>query len=201
MSLLITRGLGASGSSTVPILVSLTASATQLVLEFSTDVVLSGDAAIAANWLMTPTLSGYEPICNVVTASTTTITLQFAGEHTNGEPYELTIPTGILSSTGASYTGPFTEPYVGVGVGPVISSISLPNITSINITYNEPVVQAEAETISNYSITGASTPTISNVRLLSGNIYRITTATALNSGANYTLTVNNIHDIYGNIVH
>lgn len=200
MSLLITKGLGSSGGSAVPSLVSVTPSATEIVLVFSENVVLSGDALVAANWLMTPTLTGYTPTCNSVSASTNEIVLGFSGEHTNGQPYELTIPTGILSDTGANYTGPFVYSYVGVGVGPVITTIS-PNITEIMITYNEPVVQLEAEDAANYNITGPTTPTISSVNLVINNVYRIVLSSALNSGANYTLTVSNIHDIYGNVVH
>lgn len=200
MSLLITKGLGSSGGSAVPSLVSVTPSATEIVLVFSENVVLSGDALVAANWLMTPTLTGYTPTCNSVSASTNEIVLGFSGEHTNGQPYELTIPTGILSDTGANYTGPFVYSYVGVGVGPVIITIS-PNITEIMITYNEPVVQLEAEDAANYNITGPTTPTISSVNLVINNVYRIVLSSALNSGANYTLTVSNIHDIYGNVVH
>jgi len=202
MSLIITKGFGTSGGATVPSLVDITPSLSTLTLEFDTDIVLSGDSAVASSWVIHAILTGYEPTVSSVSVVGNVVTLAFTGQHTQGEPYSLEIPTGILSVSGANFVGPYTAVYVGVGDGPTVTSISVPNINTIDVTFSESVVVSEATNAANYSVTGGLYPvSVGTASLLVGNVYRLSVSPSLASGESYTLSVSNIHDMFGNLVH
>lgn len=86
---------------------------------------------------------------------------------------------------------------VGIGGGvdvtpPTVSSATALTATSVRVTFSEPVSQATAQNVANYTIVGN---TISSAVLSGGNIVTLTLGTALTPSTNYTLTVNGVADI------
>ncbi len=82
-------------------------------------------------------------------------------------------------------------------IPPVLINANALTSTSVEVTYNEAVDEETAETISNYSI--SPTLNISAAQLTSSNKVTLTTAEQI-VGENYTLTVNNVEDLAGNII-
>ena len=81
---------------------------------------------------------------------------------------------------------------------PEVVSASAPNDSSVEVVFSEAVDQASAQNIANYAISPELQVTDA-VLLPDGKTVRLTTATQT-YGANYTVTVNNIADISGNIM-
>ena len=78
---------------------------------------------------------------------------------------------------------------------PVISSANAISETSVEITFNESLDQTTAENVANYSITGLTVSAAS----LNNNKVTLTTSTQTESQS-YTITVNNIEDLVGNVI-
>lgn len=86
---------------------------------------------------------------------------------------------------------------VGIGGGvdvtpPTVSSATALTATTVRVTFSEPVSQATAQNVANYTIAGN---TISSAVLSGGNIVTLTLGTALTPSTNYTLTINGVADI------
>lgn len=80
--------------------------------------------------------------------------------------------------------------------GPVISNI-VPDDNSLTVTFNEPLDQASAETVGNYSLNNNISVTAAS---LNGSVVTLSISPALTEGNSYTLIVNNIADILGNVM-
>jgi hypothetical protein len=80
--------------------------------------------------------------------------------------------------------------------GPVISNI-VPDDNSLTVTFNEPLDQASAETVGNYSMDNNISVTAAS---LNGSVVTLSISPALTEGNSYTLIVNNIADILGNVM-
>jgi len=80
---------------------------------------------------------------------------------------------------------------------PTINSANASNETTVGIIFSEGLDQTTAETTSNYAISPALS--ISDATLQNNNQVILTTATQ-ESGTVYTVTVNNVEDLNGNVI-
>ena len=80
---------------------------------------------------------------------------------------------------------------------PTMSSANALNETSVKIKFSEGLDQTTAENTSNYSITPSLT--VSNASLQNNDEVVLTTGTQ-ESGTTYTITVNNVEDLNGNVI-
>lgn len=88
----------------------------------------------------------------------------------------------------------------GVGTDVVPPSIVLSrsiDARTVEVLFNEAVVEDEALTAANYSIDGGLT--VSAVVKVTSSIYRLTTSKQA-VGDLYTVTVSDIHDLVGNLI-
>lgn len=81
--------------------------------------------------------------------------------------------------------------------GPVISLVEVIDAFTIRVIYNEPVVIAEATNALNYTFTGGLVA--QSVVSETAASYVVTTSEQT-PATSYTVTVNNIHDLIGNLV-
>lgn len=203
-TLLITGGYGEPGSGGNPCnvfnLVSLSVYQTHLDLLFSTNIELSPFAANPANWSIVPISIGAHPMTITgVSVAGPTVTLTVT-EGTGGDLYTLNIPlVGITDTTMAlnPYPGPYAQNFYAVATGPAISLAYAPDGINVRVIFNVPVVMAEAAIAANYVITGSGGLTVTAATVETANSVLLTTSLQT-PGASYTLTVSNIHDIYGN---
>jgi predicted extracellular nuclease len=80
---------------------------------------------------------------------------------------------------------------------PTINSANASNETTVGIIFSEGLDQTTAETLANYAISPALT--FSDATLQNNNQVILTTATQ-ESGTAYTITVNNVEDLNGNVI-
>ncbi len=80
---------------------------------------------------------------------------------------------------------------------PLISSASAPDANHVLVNFNEPLNSTQAINTANYSIAGL---TISQAELLAGDRTARLTTNSMTNGASYTLVVNNLRDLSGNII-
>jgi len=80
---------------------------------------------------------------------------------------------------------------------PTINSANASNETTVGIIFSEGLDQTTAETLSNYSISPALS--ISDATLQNNNQVILTTGSQ-ESGTAYTVTVNNVEDLNGNVI-
>ncbi len=80
--------------------------------------------------------------------------------------------------------------------GPVISNV-VPDNNSLTVTFNEELDQTSAETTTNYTLNNNITVTAAS---LNGSVVTLTVSPALTEGNTYTLIVNNVEDIVGNVM-
>lgn len=195
-NLIITQGYGATIGGALT-LVNLTPAATQLVLTFSVNIALTGNALDPTNWSITPG-SGSSPVTvNSLSVAGATLTINTT-EHTNGTPYTLVFPQGVVStSSAAPFIGPFTQAYTGVGVLPTLQAVQSIDARSVEAVFNEAVVPADALNPANWAITGDSVVAVVSVAQMTAASFRLST-TAHEPSSNYTLTASNIRDLAGN---
>lgn len=86
--------------------------------------------------------------------------------------------------------GPDTDP-------PLLTGASAEDASHVIVNFNEQLDQLEAESVSNYAISGLST--VSAVLMADGRSVRLTTS-AMTSGSSYTLIVNNVQDLALNTI-
>ena len=80
---------------------------------------------------------------------------------------------------------------------PLISAVQSINDNSFEVSFNEPVDPLSAVVLSNYVINGLGAPTA--VEVLATNKVKLTYTNAVASGR-YTVTVNNVADVKGNVM-
>ncbi len=141
-----------------------------------------------------PVINGTEPSANVVASDIT------SADYTSID--KVVIRQGSPSSCpkltfdGLRVATTWNEA-VGTGGGvdvtpPTASSATALTATTIRVTFSEPVSQATAENVANYTLAGN---TISSAVLSGGNIVTLTLGTALTPSTDYTLTVNGVADM------
>ena len=92
-----------------------------------------------------------------------------------------------------SYTWPVT------GASPTVANVRSVDLTTIDVTFSEDMVLAEALDMANYAFSGGLTAlSIVNVSG-SSRAYRVTTS-AQTPAASYTVTVSNVHSLAGQAI-
>ncbi len=95
-------------------------------------------------------------------------------------------------SVEVSYTVPINDI-----TPPEIISASLKSATELELVYSEPVEKISAETVSNYQITGGVS--INSIALRANQTSVIVT-TSPHAAGSYTITVNHVKDLAGNVI-
>ena len=188
------------GGGVGPTLLSLTPYADRLELLFDSIVALTPPATLPSQWTVSSTTPGATtPTVTSISAIGATVTLYIA-ECTNAITYFLHLPaTGIENALGAPFSGPWFQPFVGVGVAPFVALASANDALHAKVIFSEQVVEAEALVASNYIITGGAGLTVYAVTKETSQTYILTTSLQV-AGQLYTVTVSNIHDLCGNLI-
>lgn len=188
------------GSGTGPTLLSVTPYGDRLELTFSSNIVLSGAALLPAQWTVTTATPGAAtPTVTAVSVVGATVTL-YITECTSGATYFLHIPTtGIADFSATPFGGPWLQSFVGVGVVPFVALASANDALHAKVVFSEAVVSSEALVPTNYIITGGAGLTVYAVTKETDLVYTLTTSLQV-VGQSYTVTVSNIHDMYGNLI-
>jgi len=177
-----------------PTVVSVTPSAGRLVVVFSGVVSLTAAGAVPSFWGVSTTTGSAVAVTGVsVLANTVTLT---TSEQTFGCLYVLNIASGLVSMSGVANTQS-SHNFTGVGAYPSLLSAVPQSPSSVLLTFSEPVNEAEAMLITNYSVTGGLA--LLRVSHLFDCSYLLTTGVQT-PGVIYTVTVSGIHDLAGNVV-
>ncbi len=178
---------------------SITINPTSIIITFSDDISLAGDATIPGNWVITPsggavavTVIGLSVVGADLTLTTT--------EATIGGSYSLGIPIGVYRTIdGYPLLPPYAQAYTGEGTAPTVSQIVVLNdARTFDVVFSESVLTAEALLKANYGVSPLLT--VDTVTKVQDNRYTITTLEAQIPGQLYTVTVSNVHDLYGNLI-
>ena len=201
MPFLITGGMGSPGDGTDGLYVALTVvSVTNfgatLAVQFSASVILSGAATLPSNWVITGGGGEFRPVTiTSVTSSGNTVTLGIT-EQTAGVSYNLNIPpTGIVSAAHIESSGPNVQPFIGIGVAPVIVLARPVDARTLDVIFSEDMASSYALNTANYSISGGVA--VSSVSQLSPSTYRLVVS-PLTPSSSYTVTATNTKDAAGN---
>lgn len=172
----------------------------RLELVFSTNVQVTGPAALPAQWTVTTGVSGAPiPIVTDVVVAGPRIKLYHTEERT-GVLYLLNLPAvGIKNLANDLYAGPFSAAYTGVGIVPYLLVAGSDDGYHVKVIFSEPVVVSEALIPGNYVITGGAGLTVYEVTQENATIFELRTSLQV-VGQSYLLTVSNVHDLQGNLI-
>ena len=81
-------------------------------------------------------------------------------------------------------------------IGPFVANVN-PSENSLAVTFNEILDQSTAQNVTNYSINNGISVTAAT---LNGSVVTLAVSPALSEGGTYTLIVNNIADVAGNVM-
>ena len=192
-----TASSGGSGSG--PTLLSVTPYGDRLELLFDSNITLSGPALLAAQWTITASPGAAAVTTESVVVAGATVTLHIT-ECTGGASYYLHIPTtGITDTSMTPFGGPWLHAFTGVGITPFVALASASDALHAKVIFSEAVVEAEALLSTNYIVTGGAGLTVYGVTKETDLVYVLTTSLQV-AGQLYTVTVSNIHDLYGNLI-
>lgn len=190
MPLIITSGLGATGSAADPAVDSITSYESYLLVVFNTSLDVSSNVLRTDSWSVS---GGGRPVSvrDVSMHSASTIRIDVT-EQTDGETYVLHFPeVGILTLFGEKFYGPFEENFVGAGSGPSILMVRTVDARTLEVFFNEAVNPGDALNSANYSIdNGLQVVSVTKVTPVQ---YLITTSKQV-EGISYTVTASNIRD-------
>ena len=200
MSLLITQGLGSGGGgSSVFQATGVTNNTDHLTVTFSGNLALTTAGTIPSNY----PIGSYDPDSIPVTVTGVSyvgsqLTLAITRQNVEAS-YYLTLPvSGIISGTDSSALNP---PYVFSFTGnqsyTTISLVRVYDCRTIEIIFSDDVVESDALTIGNYSI--SPTIAISSISKVNGHTYHLHTSRQTEL-VDYTITTQNIRDIYGTVI-
>lgn len=189
---------GGGGGATPLIVSSLSPGATTIVLTMSGACVLTGDSNNPAKWTTSSPGLPTPVVTNVaVVGSTITLTVT---EHKVGSTYTLVFPTGIIQiADGTLFAGPYTRTYTGAGSPPSFSAVTSLDARSFQVVFSEPVVEADALTLGNYSISGPLNVQVVSISKVNAITFIVTTTEQQRGGA-YTVTISNVKDLAGNVI-
>jgi len=83
-------------------------------------------------------------------------------------------------------------------IAPLIQSISTPNANTVDVLFNEALDQTSSENISNYTFSPAIVITSALRDGSNFSLVHLSLSSALLNGNTYTITANNIEDLFGN---
>jgi hypothetical protein len=199
--LLITKGYGTPGSVTPPDCVvfyvtGVAPGLNYIDIFFSTDLTASGPAVDPNEYTITPLDGGGAQTVTEVTVGTNYIRLTTT-EHKDGALYSVTMPVAGYLSTGdgGQFQGPFTNEYTGVGLEPGLIMVRVIDARTIDVHFNEAVMESDATDPENYTITPLLE--VVSIAKVTSSVYRITTSRQVEDTA-YTITSHDIRDLRGN---
>jgi len=181
-------GLGDGGGTPAFLATGLTVLARQLVVQFNANPSISGPGADPASYIVT---GGGTPITITgVTAVGSTLVLDTTFQ-TSGASYVLDLPVvGIISIDGRIFSGPFSFSFVGSAQEPVaIQIVRSVDARTLEIVFDRPVVQSDAENVANYSV--APTLTVVSSHRVTDFLYQLQTSRQT-QGQTYEVTISNI---------
>lgn len=115
-----------------------------------------------------------------------------------GTRYDVTGP--LLSSAGLLQLEPRSGADIvwsGDTFAPLLAAIEAPDLSTVRVTFTEPLDALTAENAAHYAIAGV---TISAATLDASDASRVSLTTSGLSTGSYTLVVNGVEDLYGNVV-
>jgi hypothetical protein len=118
----------------------------------------------------------------------------YTSEHTAGATYTLHIPPNRVFGASGKPNALLTHSFIGVATPPTIYTTQFETVTSVLVTFSEPMSVSSASNASHYSIPGLS---IYGVTPISSNQFRLNTSMCV-PGQSYTLTVTGVLDAAGN---
>lgn len=148
----------------------------------------------AADWELLADTSGGASFISYGTANDTT--------------YEQSLYTGVWCKYTSTRSDKFYfddfnatgNPFVDSEV-PTVASLSVISDTEVDVFFSEPMNQATAETLTNYSADGGlGTPSSAQRDGSNQSLVRLTFATQLTNGTTYNLTISNVEDLAGNTI-
>lgn len=183
------------GGTIAPLTMTVSATPVSLLLSFSAEIEVIAPASGKEAWRVEDA-DGTSLGVNSISIGTTSITIN-TNEHTNGANYILTVPSGIQTTTTppVAFAGPYIQTYAGVGTPPTVLNAVALTYNVVRITFDEPVIEAEALVNTNYAIDNGAF--VTRVTKVTDSIYDLSTS-PLNSGVSYTVTASNIHDLAHN---
>jgi hypothetical protein len=194
MSLLVTGGLGATAGSTYPsclafLITSVIADVNKITINLtSAPRALSGPAADPTKYVIT-SITGNPVTATAVTIVGSSLVLT-TNNQSDGASYVLNMPVGgLVDVNGNPFNGPFSNTFLGVGLGVLILIAYSVDVITLDIVYNQAVSLASATNIVNYSI--SPTLAVINAIQLTDFTYRLTTSAQTRDQV-YTVTATNV---------
>jgi len=170
--------------------VSVAADENELVITFSTDVVLSGPALEVANWFVTTEGPGREVTIGSIEFSGTTVTLTTTPQTLDAE-YTLHLPTlGITSDVFGVFTGLYSLDFVGVATVVNVQMVKVVDTHHLDVIFAIPVTEETAGDPLNYSINNGLT--ITEAVRVTDQWYRVRNEPRQVDATSYTITITNI---------
>ncbi len=192
MPLIITSGLGASGSGSGASIktVSYLAYESKLVFTMDKNVKVDGPGALASSYVIEAILGG--PVPKVQQVSTSGLTLIIVTEpHDPLQQYKMSFPAvGITSTVLDPYVGPFTFVYFPNAVA--YASVQLVRTIDarlVEVVFDRSVYESDALNPANYEFTPSLT--VKSVAKVTDLTYRLTTSRQV-EGTGYTLVATGI---------
>lgn len=160
------------------------------------------DALNPDNYIFTET--GGVPIAaasvSLVQASPTIVEVSLDGEMSDGETYVVEIDNVANIHNTTIDTNQNTADFLGQGTGPHIDSAVASSNTTVDVTFNEEMLNNAALTDpANYSFSGDTVLTPASVTRLSGTEVRVTVGEMLDGGS-YSVLASSVYDIAENLV-
>lgn len=124
---------------------------------------------------------------------------QYSVIRNGGWPASPTLTIRAIDFDGSKAEQVLTWNLVPDTTPPVLYFARPVDATTVDITFSEPVVVAEATNPANYGITGGAGLTVSAAAQISATVFRLTTSPQV-VGQSYLVTASNIHDLFGNLI-
>lgn len=203
MSLIITSGLGATGSAAAPTYTASLVGA-QVKITFDLPVVDTTDLRDPTSYTFTAPAGAALPIVtSVAILSNTEVLLTISTELVQGGSYTVTLAAQATQSLNV-IEGNVATPagFSGTGVLPTAVSATPLNSTTVRVVFSEAVRQVSAVNAddalnpANYSIPFL---TVTSVQSENAETVRLLTSTQVPSTL-YTITIANIKDLAGNTI-
>jgi hypothetical protein len=90
---------------------------------------------------------------------------------------------------------------VGDTIKPLVQSVSIISPTQLDVFFSENIENTSAQTVANYSVNNSiGNPTTASVDGVNKRLVHLTLSSALVNATNYTIAINNVKDLAGNVM-